>query len=172
MKLSDVLKGVSEQLRIDFEELATEIEHPGESGTAREKALRALLSRYLPERAAIGSVFVIDATGDQSRQVDVVIYDRAYGVDFEVVGKHFFPCETVLAVGEVKSQITSTERLREALGNIASVKSLDRRSTMPITGPGLSTQTLVQFDPTKNQSRPDLRFRIYGSLADPRELDG
>jgi hypothetical protein len=47
--------------RNEFDELAREIDHPGESGTAREHALRELLRKYLPRRVEVDTGFVIDA---------------------------------------------------------------------------------------------------------------
>jgi hypothetical protein len=138
--------------RNEFDELAREIDHPGESGTAREHALRELLRRYLPRRVAVDTGFVIDAAGGQSRQVDVVLYDRDSATVWDVSGVKYFPCETVIAVGEVKTRIRTTRTLVDALNAVRSVKALDRSNggtNLPITGPGYSMTPPFTFDPTQ-----------------------
>jgi hypothetical protein len=166
MKLNSTFSAIADKLRIDFERLAAEIDHHGQAGEAREFALRSVLEEYLPQRAPVGTGFVIDALGGQSRQMDIVIYDRTSTPVFDVSGKKYYPCETVLAVGQVKTAITSTDRLTDALENIASVKTLDRSNdgrAMPITGPGLSTPQLVAFDPQNNHRDQILGFIFTGA---------
>jgi hypothetical protein len=138
--------------RNEFDELAREIDHPGESGTAREHALRELLRRYLPRRVEVDTGFVIDATGGQSRQVDLVLYDRDSATVWDVNRVKYFPCETVIAVGEVKTRIKTTRTLIDALNAVRSVKALDRSNrgtNLPITGPGYSMTPPFTFDPTQ-----------------------
>jgi hypothetical protein len=161
MKLSSAFAKIATQLRL-FDELAREIDHPGEAGAAREAALRNLLLRYLPQRAGVGSGFVMDASGGVSRQVDLVVYDRGAATVFDISGVEFFACETVIAVGEVKARIDSRETLEDALGNIASVKSLDRSNkgtNLPITGAGYSMSPPFVFDPAHKH-----RDQIFGFI--------
>ena len=80
---------------------------PVKLGAAREHALRELLRRYLPRRVDVSTGFVIDVAGGQSRQVDIVLYDRDSATVWDVGGVRYFPCETVIAVGEVKASIRS-----------------------------------------------------------------
>jgi hypothetical protein len=165
MKLSTTFAAVAEKFRVDFEQLAAEIDHRGQAGEARELALGGVLDKYLPERAAVDTGFVIDALGRQSQQMDIVIYDRTSTAVFDVSGKHFYPCETVLAVGQVKTAITSRERLTDALENIASVKALDRSNrgrNLPITGPGYSSEG-VPFEPNERHRDQILGFIFTGS---------
>jgi Domain of unknown function (DUF6602) len=165
MKLNSTFRAVADKMAIDFERLAAEIEHRGEAGEARELALRGFLSDYLPKRAPVDTGFVIDAAGGTSEQMDIVIYDRAYAVEFDVLEKHYYPCQTVIAVGQVKTSIASTDRLREALDNIASAKILDR-SGPPMTGPGYSTPNLGErYDPLRNH-----RDQIFGFIFTGKSL--
>jgi hypothetical protein len=118
---------------------------------ARERgALRELLARYLPRRAGVSHGFVIDASGAQSEQLDVIVYDQTMATVIEVAKDvHYYPCETVIAVGQVKTQIRSTRELNSALDNVASAKVLDRSNNdtnEPITGPGYSIP--LPFDPS------------------------
>ena len=163
VRLNSVFTKVAVQFRVEFDELAREIEHRGEAGEAREEALRSMLRRYLPSRVEVGTGFVIDATGAESKQVDIVLYDRSVGTVFDGGGIQYFPCETVIVVGEVRTRIESTDHLETALANIASVKSLDRSNggrNLPITGPGYSMSPPFTFDPA-NQHRDQIFGFIF-----------
>lgn len=160
MKLSSVFKKISQQLDVEFGELSKEISHPADSGKARENALRNLLKNYLPKRIAIDTGYIIDAQGNISRQIDIVIYDSMVATIYDVNGIKYFPCEIVIAVGQVKSDINSRERLSAALLNIESVKKLDRSNqgkSEIITGPGISLKG-VKFDPSTEHRDQILGF--------------
>jgi hypothetical protein len=148
MKLSNLFRNVSEQFDVEFSKVTREISHHVKSGEAREHALRKLLEKYLPQRVGIDQGFVIDAQGRESKQIDIVIYDKAVATIFEAGGTKYFPCEVVLAVGEVKSDINSKKELEDALDKIRSVKELDRSNrgkNLIITGHGVSIP--LKFDP-------------------------
>ena len=146
---------------MDFKEITAEISHNLSAGVAREEVLCKLLRKYLPCRRGISSGFVIDAHCMESKQIDVVIYDNTVGTVFDVSGVKYFPCETVIAVGEVKSDITSTKKFADALAKIKSVKELDRSNdgkNKIISGPGVSLRGL-KFDPLTNH-----RDQIFGFI--------
>ena len=114
--------------------------------------------------------FVIDAHGRESKQVDVVIYDKTVGTVFDISNARYFPCETVVAVGEVKSDIDSTTKLHDALDKIKSVKMLDRSNNdrnLIISGPGVSIRGL-EFDP-KTRHRDQIFGFIFTSTSMTRE---
>jgi len=115
MKLSSTFKKISKQFIVEFDEISTEIQHNLSAGEAREDTLRELLKKYLPQRAGVDRGFVIDVHGKESKQIDVVIYDRTVGTAFEISGTKYFPCEAVIAVGEVKSDINSEKNFRMLL---------------------------------------------------------
>ncbi len=149
MNLNSTFRKISKAFAAEFDELTREISHNLTSGEARERVLITLLKKYLPSRMGIDSGFVIDALGGESKQIDVVIYDKTVGTIFEVAEVKFFPCESVIAVGEVKSDIASSEKLADALEKISSVKALDRSNRKKnelITGPGISIPGIA-FDP-------------------------
>lgn len=100
-------------------------EHQGVKGDANESALRDLLTRFIPGRYGVGTGIVVDRTGRQSRQCDVVVYDRErYPSLLDMAHAHMFPVDLVYAVVEVKTTL-SAEKAKEALANIASVRELD-----------------------------------------------
>lgn len=106
--------------------LASSIDHPGESGRAREQIITRFLRRLLPSSYEVSTGFVIDAVGGISRQVDLVIHRTGYHPVLEIGGVHHFLIESVAAVIENKASIASSADLLGALENIASVKRLDR----------------------------------------------
>jgi hypothetical protein len=107
-------------------DLAKRIDHPGESGRAREQILTSFIRRLVPSTFSVDTGFVVDAVGGLSKQVDVVIYRNDYAPVFEIGAVKHFIVESVIAVLEVKATIASTTRLDQALENIRSVKGLDR----------------------------------------------
>lgn len=101
---------------------------PGLIGSAKEHPARKQLELILPPRVNIGTGIVIDSFGGQSLQQDIIVYDRQFCPVFSINGTPeatYFPCEGVIAVGEVKSTITDSE-LQDSLRKIASVKKLRR----------------------------------------------
>jgi len=161
MRLSSTFRKISKQFKVEFDEIAAEISHNQTAGEAREYALRSRLEKYLPRRVGIDRGFEIDAHRGESKQIDVVIYDKTVGTVFEVSGAKYFPCEAVIAVGEVKSDILSTRKLQDALDKIRSVKELDRSNNGKnkiISGPGVSISGL-QFDPSTKH-----RDQIFGFI--------
>lgn len=106
------------------------IVHPGELGTDREEIIRSFFRLYLPKRFEISTGFVIDSKGNISQQLDIIIADSRVCSHFETIGgTRIFPCESVVAVGQVRSSITSESKLYEALDNLQSVKALDRSAS-------------------------------------------
>ncbi len=99
------------------------VKHPGELGVAREEIIRRFLRAYLPARFEISTGFVFDSKGNVSKQLDIVIANALVCPRFETAGgTRFYPCESVVAVGQVKSSLTRDAELRSALANLESVK--------------------------------------------------
>lgn len=124
-RLRDLLASNAERMRVELE--LQLIDHPGELGRDREKVIRAFLRKHLPKRFTVSTGFVFDATGKVSEQIDVIIADALVCPVFKTAGGvRFFPCEAVVAAGQVKSSMTSESVMREALENLETVKDLDR----------------------------------------------
>ena len=128
---------------------------PGTVGSAMEQPVRRQLQQILPRGIAVGSGFVIDSYGGTSRQADIVLYEQDICPVFSVNDTPettYYPCECVLAVGEVKSSLDRNS-VQDAFSKIASVKRLRRhivRHTVP--------------DPETGQGWPI--YRDYGKLRD------
>lgn len=128
-------------------DLAAAVEHPGESGRAREEILRQFLARILPPSFGIDTGFVVDALGNISRQIDIVVYRHGQFPILDVGGVKYFMVESVAAVLEVKATVGSTGVMDAALTNLASVKGLDRtnedRNRVIPSGRPLDSQSMV-----------------------------
>ena len=99
---------------------------PGLIGQARERAVRTNLESILPGGVGVGTGCVIDSEGNASQQIDVILYEEQFCPVFNVaedVG--YYPCESVIAVGSIKSVIGKKE-LGEIYSNISSVRRLNR----------------------------------------------
>jgi len=98
--------------------------HPGEFGMYREKICIDLLKDVVPMRLDFGTGFIIDSTGNVSHQCDIIIFDANNTPLIENNEKQrFFPIECVVAVGEVKSDLSKT-KLKEALQKLSNVKAM------------------------------------------------
>ena len=147
--MSKYLAALGEELVLAFDQagLATT---PGNVGRAREQAVLRKLGALLPAGVGIGSGFVIDSLGNASRQMDLVLYEKNLCPVFTINEDEetsFYPCEGVIAVGEVKSAVGLKE-LDDILDKIASVRRLDRWCRTEDDGFGLE---------------PTVPFRSYGS---------
>ncbi|WP_437954405.1 DUF6602 domain-containing protein [Sorangium sp. So ce119] len=128
MNIRDRFVQVSTKLQADFK-MATATSHAGLKGSAREEAIRAFLTQHLPRRYAVGTGQVMSPTGRMSRQCDVVIYDPVLGPNLPLGDSAaIFPIEVVYGTVEIKSDLTS-EELKLAYENIASVKALAQAGT-------------------------------------------
>ena len=109
--------------------------HPTAKGDAGELPWREVIANFLPERYCCSQAFVIDADGECSEQVDVLIHDRQYSPLLFRQGPHLYvPAESVYAVFEVRP-LLSKGNLEYAGDKIASVRRL-RRTTAPIPHAG------------------------------------
>jgi len=99
--------------------------HQGVKGTGNENVLLELLNKYLPKKYGVSTGVVVDRHGNQSRQCDIVIYDRLnYPELFSLTSAKFFPIDFVYATIEVKTTLDKS-KMTEAIENIQSVQTLD-----------------------------------------------
>jgi hypothetical protein len=100
--------------------------HPGTKGDDTELNWLHMLEEFLPRRYGVARAFVVDANGNQSEQVDVVIHDRHFSpLLFEVGGAHYIPAESVYAAFEVKQELDKAH-MEYAADKIATVRTLHR----------------------------------------------
>lgn len=125
--VGDFIRNIGKRVVVEFDN-ARAATTPIAVGDAMEQPVRAQLKNILPSGIAVGSGFIIDSYGSTSRQTDIVLYERDICPVFSInntPNTTYYPCEGVIAVGQVKSVLNKTQ-LREEFEKIASVKRLKR----------------------------------------------
>ena len=133
---------------------------PTAVGDAMESPVRKQLEHLLPRGIAVGSGFVIDSYGATSSQTDLVLYERDICPVFSIndtPGTTYYPCEGVIAVGQVKSTLTK-KLLEDEFKKIASVKRLQRHP-------------VHDFMPHPTTGGPIVLERSYGNIRNPSIID-
>ena len=128
---------------------------PSTVGAAMEQPVREQLEQILPRGIGVGSGFVIDNYGKTSRQIDIVLYEKDICPVFTINNTPettYYPCECVLAAGEVKSALDGNS-LKDVFSKISSVKELTRQEIYH-----------VLVDPETGSRYP--LYRNYGSMRD------
>jgi hypothetical protein len=120
-------------LRLGAHDIATKIArsnlftNTGDIGEFREQVIQQFLRPFLPPCYGLSPGEIFSADGQQSAQVDIVIYDAVFStVLFRDGTRMLFPAESVYGSIEVKSNLSLAE-LDKACGNISSIKRLPRQ---------------------------------------------
>lgn len=109
--------------------------HPVAVGDSSELNWRGMLESILPTRYRVSKAFVVDANGERSEQIDLLVFDRHFSPVLVDVGDHLFvPAEAVYAVLEVKQEL-NREAIKYASEKVASVRRL-RRTSAPVPHAG------------------------------------
>lgn len=100
--------------------------HPGEFGMFRERLADEIIKFAIPEKYKTGTGFLINSFDEVSTQCDIIIYDRNNTPLIENESEiRFFPVETVIGIGEIKSNLNS-KSLTDAVLKLAKNKKLRR----------------------------------------------
>ncbi|PGV86876.1 DUF6602 domain-containing protein [Bacillus thuringiensis] len=133
--LKQSIHAAAKKMQIDFEEVTAHINHMGERGSSREEILLSYLRNYIPIKYEMNNGVIIDGTGEQSRQQDIIIYDSFNSpVLLNMQSTKMVPIESVFSVIEVKSSLNKAE-INKCVNNISSVKSLVKNSLNEINLP-------------------------------------
>ncbi len=134
MDIDDVFTEVAEKMRSDLKKARGALSHAGMKGASAEDTFRAFLRDYLPRSLDISSGILVDAQGNVSRQLDVIISDAAKTPVFYRSGENrVIPVECAYAVIEVKSKLNAKE-LEGSLKNMLSVRKLRKTAYYRETG--------------------------------------
>lgn len=135
MDIIGIFDEVSKTMRSDFEKTRKAIEkHPGLKGNSFEEIFRKFLREYLPESLDISTGLLVDSNGNFSKQLDVIISDKAKTPIFFRSGDiRVIPIECAYAVIEIKAFLNSKE-LDKAFENMKSVKILEKKAYYKPTG--------------------------------------
>jgi hypothetical protein len=147
--------------------------HPGEYGVYREELLSRFLRLYLPKEFGISSGFLITSKGQIRHQCDIIIYAKEKTPQIQnMENQRFFPIETVLGVGEVKSTINSIGELNGHLIKISNLKKL--RDDVDNPTPFRRDRYKTSFDPDLIFSDNILTFLLcykFGFNLDAGNID-
>lgn len=117
-----------EKMRAELSEVRTVQDHPTAKGDGTELHWLTMLQKRLPARYRAERAFVIDADGNRSDQIDIVVHDRQFcPLLLDTAGGIHIPAESVYAVLEVKQDLTKGQ-MEYAGRKIASVRQLRRTS--------------------------------------------
>lgn len=134
MKLSDIFDEVSKQMLSDFRKAKKSLSHSGLKGDSNEETVRKFLRQYIPRSLDVTTGMIVDSTGSQSRQLDVIICDsHKTPILFQSGEVRVIPVECVYAVIEVKAKLNKAE-LEKSYQNMESVKSLTKTAYFKQSG--------------------------------------
>lgn len=169
----------------DLQEVRTVHDHPSAKGDGTELHWLEVLKRRLPDRYRADRAFVMDADGNRSEQIDIVIHDRQFcPVLLDTAGGVHVPAESVYAILEVKQDLTkgqieyagdkiaSVRRLRRTSAEFAHATGPSRTTPKPILGgivayeSGWSPPLGTAFESALRMSPIDARLDLGCSLCD------
>jgi hypothetical protein len=117
-----------EKMVAELREVRSVHDHPTAKGDGTELHWLKLLQNRLPCRYRAERAFVVDADGNRSDQIDIVVHDRQFcPVLLDTAGGLHIPAESVYAVLEVKQEL-SKKHIEYAGEKIQSVRRLHRTS--------------------------------------------
>jgi hypothetical protein len=151
--------------------------HPGEYGIYRENSCKNLLRFILPDSISIDSGFIISSSGAISTQCDIVLFDRTNTpILRSKEHQNFFPAETLIGIGEVKSVLSKT-KLKDSLIKLSKNKaireSLDNESVRSIDGNrvvGFNAKTIITHMPISFLICEKFSFNIDNLVDEFEEL--
>lgn len=124
ISLKSVFSNIQRIMKVLLEVNQDSIKHPVEKGTAAEVCWKNFLRQYLPQQYAVDSAIIINAMGEMSEQIDIVIYDALH-TPYILNQDNFkyIPIECVYAIFEVK-QVLNRSTIEYACNKYKSVKQL------------------------------------------------
>ena len=126
LNLPDIFTEISLEMRSELEKTRAALGHSGLKGQANEESVRRFLADHFPPSLEFVSGQAVDATGRLSRQLDIMVIDRARTPIFYREGTvRVVPSEGLVAVVEVTAKLTR-KKLSEAIENMLSVKTLEK----------------------------------------------
>lgn len=146
-----------------YNENNKKLSHSLEFGLYREAICKEFLKFIIPSRLDIDDGFIISPKNNcVSTQCDIVIYDSKHTPLFETGKKQrFFPVETVVGIGEVKSKL-SKPQLKETINKLARIKKIRRDNENPTI---IKRMVDDKFDEYKHHVDHLFSFIICQSLS-------
>jgi hypothetical protein len=127
VNIEQLFDEISTSMRADLARCRTALSHPGMKGEAFEEIVRQFLRSYLPKFLEVTRGTLIDVNGNQSRELDVIVFDSQHTpVLFASGDSRVIPVECAYAVIEVKAFLDSGEIAR-IFTNMKSVRALSKK---------------------------------------------
>ncbi len=122
------------------EDAHNNLTHAGEFGSYRERIVASLINKFLPKHFSIGDGFAVNTASARTKQIDLVVYDAENTPTLESAGARFFPYETVVALGEVKSTLDfgSLRKAIDVMRDNKRIRECTPNNPFPIRPAGLS----------------------------------
>lgn len=128
INLKDLYAGMQQEMLSKLQVGALPFPHPGSKGDSTEANWIDWFRTYLPKRYMVDKAVIIDSSGNQSHQIDLVIYDAQYSyLVFNQGDSKLIPAESVYAIFEVKQDLNKNH-IEYAGEKAKSVRSLYRTS--------------------------------------------
>ena len=128
INLKDLYAGMQQEMLCKLQVGALPFPHPGTKGDNTEANWIDWFRTYLPKRYMVDKAVIIDSSGNQSDQIDLVIYDAQYSyLVFTQGDRKLIPAESVYAVFEVKQELNKGY-IEYAGEKAQSVRALHRTS--------------------------------------------
>lgn len=128
INLSELYVSMQKEMLHKLATGTTAIIHPGTKGDNTESNWLSWFQEYLPNRYKVAKGIVIDSTGRESEQIDLIIYDAQYSyLVFHQENTLLIPAESVYAVFEIKQELNK-EVIEYAGEKAKSVRELVRTS--------------------------------------------
>ena len=159
---------------INLSEVMDSISHNGQKGRARELFVSNILKPYLSPNMGICTGVVINREGQQSGQIDVIVYDQRILPPLMLAdGEGYIPCESVLATIEVKSRLKLEELIKGIKSGI-SVKELGLGSLISKTEtPNVTPSFIFAFNSDLNRkSEKDRLLESIDKVNNERKDNG
>lgn len=111
---------------VEDSNLIESLEHNGMKGEIRESGLGKLFSEFLPSNWDIGSGKIIDSEGNQSPQIDLLIYNKNIIPPIMLSAQQgVYPYESVGFAFEIKTTSNALE-IKKTINNFKQLRSLKK----------------------------------------------
>ena len=150
--LEQYWSGVLRRLQTEVDTFNRLIAHSATMGSENEVSLARVLERLLPGRYGVGSGLLVDRYGGFSKQMDIIVYDRADEPALMAqTNQVLFPVENVRFCIEVKTRL-DREEIEDAEEKRRSIRAL----STPVDHPPLA---LVAYLSTRMLTTAARHFR-------------
>jgi len=144
--------------------------HSGLTGRLREIIVGDLLKPWLNPHLKTATGVIIDHYGNQSKQIDVIVYDERITPPILLNNQEgFVPCHAVVATIEVKSTLSSGT-VKDAIENARSVKLLKYDyDKIPVAGEAGFVRYFNKrlLDQLKDEALKDLLEYVLFAISSP-----